>query len=250
MSLPVPADGDPQKESPPTEAFRAEYRARRVPVFYSGRLHLALTTAIPLAGIGYCLGALHRVGWLECLTVPVTFIYGNFVECLLHRGPMHHRRPTLPFIYEKHVFVHHRFYPAEAFAYEEPRDFHALLLSPPIVLGFLSFFAVPMGAAGFLLISRNVGYLFAATALAYLLNYEWLHYCYHSPETALALRLPLLSRLRSHHLTHHRLGLMARYNFNITVPIFDWLYGTMHPKEGGAQETTPRPDRGPDTRPA
>jgi hypothetical protein len=37
---------------------------------------------------------------------------------------------------------------------------------------------------------------------------------------------------------------MQRYNFNVTIPLFDWLYGTMAPKESApesAVEAAPKP---------
>ena len=40
-------------------------------------------------------------------------------------------------------------------------------------------------------------------------------------------RLPLLSRLRQHHMAHHDLRLMGHYNFNITFPLCDRLFGTV-----------------------
>ncbi len=37
-----------------------------------------------------------------------------------------------------------------------------------------------------------------------------------------------MGRLRHHHTVHHDPRLMNRYNFNITYPIFDWLFGTWY----------------------
>ena len=37
-----------------------------------------------------------------------------------------------------------------------------------------------------------------------------------------------MQTLRRHHTRHHDLALMGRWNFNITFPIADWLFGTYY----------------------
>lgn len=67
-----------------------------------------------------------------------------------------------------------------------------------------------------------------ATSLAYFLNYEVLHLVYHLPTRYAVARWPLVGRLRRLHQDHHDPRLMARYNFNITYPIGDRLFGTLY----------------------
>lgn len=71
-------------------------------------------------------------------------------------------------------------------------------------------------------------------SLAYL-NYELLHFCYHLDEHHWGARLPFMARPRRFHTVHHNRRLMSRYNFNITYPIGDALFGTIH---GGSERTT------------
>jgi hypothetical protein len=82
-----------------------------------------------------------------------------------------------------------------------------------------------------LLASPNVGYLFALTSIGYFLNYEWLHFSYHTAEDSWIARLPGVATLRRHHTLHHDQALMSHYNFNITYPITDWLRGTYYRPE-------------------
>jgi hypothetical protein len=206
--------------------FRTGYRESIVPGHYSGRLHLLMTIAVPSAGIALCLWSLANVTGKELLAVPITFLYANLVEYVGHRGPMHHRIRALAVIY-RHVTIHHGFYTAERTGYEQPRDFHALLLPPPTLLLF-GLLAGPAALLLLALFSANVCFLFLATAFAYYLNHELLHFAYHTPEDSRLASLPILRVLRRHHVTHHRPDLMTRYNFNITYPIFDWLLGTTY----------------------
>ena len=228
----------------PIRDLRADYRRRGVPEHYSGWLHFAFTSFFALAGIGCCLFALKGVTGWELLTVPLTFVYANLVEYIGHRGPMHHFQRPLATIFEKHTNIHHRLFPQDAFAYEDPRDFHAVLLSPVVILLYFGLFAVPLGAVLFYVFSPNVGYLFVATALGYFLNYEWLHFCYHSPETSWVCRIPLMGRLRHLHLAHHDPAEMTRHNFNITYPLCDWLFGTLLAGKPPPSDTAPQQPAG------
>ena len=72
-----------------------------------------------------------------------------------------------------------------------------------------------------------VALLFIATSLMFFLMYEWLHLAYHIPEGTRLGRNPLIAKLRSLHQRHHDPRLMKRWNFNVTVPLFDWLHGTL-----------------------
>jgi len=37
--------------------------------------------------------------------------------------------------------------------------------------------------------------------------------------------------LREHHRRHHHPALMQKWNFNVTVPLFDWVHRTLAPEE-------------------
>lgn len=76
--------------------------------------------------------------------------------------------------------------------------------------------------------------LFALVAYAYYLLYEVLHAAYHSPPDSFIKKLPMVSTLATTHLNHHRSGNMAKWNFNITFPIFDRVFGTLLPSDGQA----------------
>ena len=68
----------------------------------------------------------------------------------------------------------------------------------------------------------------AATAILYFLNYEWFHLIYHLPPHWPLGRLKWIKGLREHHRVHHDKALMSRYNFNITFPIADRVFGRIH----------------------
>jgi len=216
------------EEADRTGAYRDEYRREHIPASYRGALHLLFTFGVGGAALVLCLLRLDHVQPLEWLTIPLTALYVNLAEYWGHRGPMHHKRRGLGLVYERHTRQHHRFFTDHAMPVDSLRDLRAVLFPPVLMTFFLIVFALPVALllAGFT--SPNVGWLFAATALGYFLNYEVLHLAYHLPPQYAVARWPLVGRLKGLHTAHHDPRLMAHYNFNISYPLGDWLFGTLY----------------------
>ena len=211
------------------------FRQNRIPKNYSGPLHLATVIGFSLLVAAANLVMLDDVSPLEWLAIPLTFLYCNLAEYLGHRGPMHKKMRLLAGIFQRHTVEHHSFFTDEAICFETPRDYRAVLFPPILVVFFFGIFAVPVGAMLYFLVSPNVCFLFVFTAILYYLNYELFHFSYHvEPQSSLG-RLPLIRRLRSNHVVHHNRALMTRYNFNITYPICDRLFGTLY-RDGDRSE--------------
>lgn len=174
------------------------------------------------------IGRLHDIRPVEWLTVPLTFLYANLAEYLGHRGPMHHRTRWLGLLFERHTGQHHRFFTADAMALEGPGDYRAVLFPAVMIIFFLGGFALPVGLVLVWAFSPNVAWLFTATAVAYFLNYELLHFAYHAPAGSWIHRVPGVERLGRLHRIHHDPALMQTMNFNVTYPLCDALFGTRH----------------------
>jgi hypothetical protein len=208
-------------------AFRRAHRERHIGPRYRGWAHLAVTSVGSIAAITFAAIQVDRPSLLELASVPLFFLIANLGEYLGHRGPMHHRRKGMAILFERHTRQHHRFYTHEAMAAESHVDFQMVLFPPVMLIFFLGFLALPIGALLHVLVSPNVGWLFAATAVSYFLTYEWLHFAYHLPADGRIGRNPIVRRLRRHHAIHHDPRRMTHGNFNITFPIADWLFGTI-----------------------
>jgi hypothetical protein len=212
---------------PPSVAeFRETFRREHIPSWYLGWLHFATTSIGSLAVIGWALSRVHHPRLLELATVPLTFLFANFVEYRGHKGPMHHPMKPVGMVFERHTLQHHHFFTADSMTRDSARDFK-IMLFPILLIGFfIGLHAVPIFLVLWFFVSANAAALFLATAIGYFLTYEWLHFAYHLPPDSLAGRLPFMARLRQHHTRHHDLALMSRGNFNITFPICDWIFGT------------------------
>ena len=211
---------------------RAAFRERHISESYSGPRHLTITVSVSLLIAVSCALMLEGVLPLEWLTIPVTFLYANLSEYLGHKGPMHNRTRLLGLLFERHTLEHHAFFTEEAATYDTTQDFKAVLFPPIMLLFFNGCFTLPAGLLLYWLMSANVALLFVLTATLYFLNYELLHFAYHMDPQSLVGRLPLMERLRKHHTLHHNKQLMAHYNFNITYPICDYVFGTVF-RNGG-----------------
>ncbi len=210
---------------------REAFRQRRIGPRYSGPMHLATTISISLLVAAACVLMLEDVRPLEWLTIPLTFLYSNLSEYLGHRGPMHRKTRFLAAVFQRHSVEHHAFFTHEAATFDSTDDYKAVLFPPVLLIFFIGGFAIPVGALLYWLFSPNVCFLFVLTSVLYFLNYELLHFAYHSDPDSWLGRLPYMSRLRKHHITHHNRQLMTRYNFNITYPICDRIFGTLYNKD-------------------
>ena len=213
---------------PSVERYREQFRIEENCRTYPGWLHFAFTSVVSLLVVILCFSEVDQVRPLEWLTIPVVFIYANLVEYLGHRGPMHDPVKGLGLIFFRHTRQHHRFFTDREMTFDSSHDFKAVLFPPVMILFFIGGFGLPMWIILYYTASENVAWLALATAIAYFLNYEWLHFAYHCDPKSRIGRIPGVQTLRNLHLHHHNPRLMIQYNFNITYPIGDWLFRTLY----------------------
>jgi len=221
-----------------TATYRDEYRTAHIGPRYSGWAHFSFTSIGSLAVIAFAISRVRDVHPIELLVLPLGFLVANAAEYFGHKGPMHRRRPLLGIIYRRHGIEHHHFFTHDAMSYESSRDFKMVLFPPVMLLFFLGGMATPIALVLFAVASANAGWLFVAVGMSYFLTYEWLHFAYHFPEDTWLGRLKPVGVLRRHHMVHHDLALMRRWNFNITFPICDWVFKTTY-REGEELGTPP-----------
>jgi sterol desaturase/sphingolipid hydroxylase (fatty acid hydroxylase superfamily) len=208
-----------------SEAFRREMVAR-IPRWYVPWVHLVGPS---LVGVPLAAFALSRVrsprGW-ELLSALLFFVFANLVEWVIHRDVLHHRVRFLEIAFVRHTPQHHGAFDGGQMAIHDPRELKLVLLPAFGVIAMFAF-TLPPGLALAALVSPNVGALWVAVGVAYVLAYEWFHLSYHLPEDSVVGRLALVRVLRRHHALHHTAALMQRANFNVTLPLWDWLLGTL-----------------------
>ena len=213
-----------------THASRAEFRAEllaRIPRWYVPVAHLALPAGAGLAIAAFALSRIEDLRVWQVALVPVFLAFGNAVEWHAHKGILHRRTRFLQLLYLRHTPQHHALYVSDAMAISSARELRFVLLPGYGILAILAATS-PLVLLFFWVGQPNLAALWVASAVAYLLSYEWLHLSYHLPESSFIGRLPFIQVLRRHHQLHHAPHLMQRWNFNVTVPFWDHVRGTFH----------------------
>jgi hypothetical protein len=231
----------------PDASERTRARAlREVPRFYSPYLHLLGTTGVGIVTLVVAAVSMHRVRPVELLVVPFALLVSNWFEWRAHKGVLHRRRWPFAVLYDRHTPVHHVIYRYDTMAIRSARELR-LVLIPAAGVAAVVLTAAPLAYGVGRLLTPNCGWLMLATSAAYIVTYELSHLSYHLPESSFIGRLALVRVLREHHRRHHHPGLMQRWNFNVTLPLFDWIHRTAAPDdlvrravEASRREESPR----------
>jgi hypothetical protein len=210
------------------EASREEVRARwlaEIPRWYWPWGHLAFPSLVGLALIVSALASIRGLQGWQALMVPLVLVLSNAVEWRVHKVVLHRRQWPLEELYYRHTPNHHRVFVTSDMVIRSPREFRFVLL-PFWAIVAIFFVTAPIAVGLELVGQHNLAALYVATSMGYVLSYEWLHLAYHLPPDGVVGRL--VGPLRKHHATHHDPSLMQSWNFNVTLPLWDWVRGTIH----------------------
>ncbi|CAN5228998.1 hypothetical protein BH09MYX1_BH09MYX1_12120 [soil metagenome] len=211
------------------EITRAQFRKEQValiPKGYSPWFHLLFPSAIGVGAAAFALSRLHEVTWLDLAIVPLVYLASNALEWRAHKHVLHERRRPLELLYDRHTPIHHRIYMTDDMSIRDRREWRLVLIPP---FGILAILAMVLPGAWLLwhLDLGNAACFFLATTMLYVVTYEWLHLAYHLPESHPIARLGILRKMKHHHAVHHDPRLMQKWNFNVTVPLWDFIRGTV-----------------------
>jgi hypothetical protein len=210
--------------------FQKRFRARFVsetPDWYHGLMHLGFTLTVTIGTAVVCwVNIVDATVWEWLIVVPI-FLFGNWCEWAGHRWMLHRPVPKLKAIYLRHAGVHHQFFTSHNLAYKGHKEWRALLFPPFAPVMFL-LAAAPAALILWAVWSANAGLIVIFTMAAYFIMYEGLHTSAHlkGPRWTWLRYVPLINTVRYMHVAHHDLELMQNYNFNLTFPICDALFGT------------------------
>jgi hypothetical protein len=207
------------------EATRARIVAT-IPATYHPTVHFLVPGVLGLAVLAASVWLLDAVRPVEWLTIPITLFLGFGFEWRIHKSVLHERLPLLGFLYVRHELHHHVIYRYDDMKMRSNREWR-LVLMPTYAIVLVFVMMIPIVAALWRFVTPNVALLHLATSMIFFLAYEWMHLAYHLPPDHPVGRLGVVARLRELHRRHHDPRLMKRWNFNVTVPVFDWLHGTL-----------------------
>jgi len=226
-----------------TQAFRARYRAD-IHRFYNPWLHGAFVLLFGLLAIGEFWRTVQQVRPLEWLAVPLMLLFFNFGVYMVHRHLGHHKKSFARMFYARHAGDHHSFFAPGHMTYDGARDWRVILFPAWLIVVHTLIITLPL----WWLISQvnaNVAGLFGGCMVLGYLTYEVFHACEHLPPHNPITRLPWIRQMRRLHELHHRRELMQERNFNIVLPLMDYLFGTLYWEP---EPAIPQPTRTPMTR--
>jgi len=205
--------------------FRSQYQAGISP-YYHGVLHGLFVFGLGISLIMLALAQVQAAGW-AWLGVPATLLFANVNEWYVHKNRLHKRGKSrlLQLIWYRHTREHHHYFTHEEMRVASTREYR-IVFFPAYAFVMIAIQSVLLGLLCALLVGRNLGYIVFATAIAFYLWYEAMHFLCHVDESALVRHLPLVNTMRRNHMVHHTQALMTEYNMNLTFPFANWLLGT------------------------
>lgn len=219
-----PERGSGDQAGPIHERHRAQITAR-IPPWYNHKIHLVTPTLLGTAVLIFACSRIHGLRPADLLAIPATLLLGFGFEWRVHKWVLHKRVPGLGVLYDRHELQHHVVYTYDDMAMRSPRELW-LILMPSYAVVLVALINAPLTFIVAKLFSTNVGFVYLATSMIFFLGYEWLHLSYHLPKTSFIGKSPIIARLRELHRRHHDPRLMKQWNFNVTFPLFDWIYRT------------------------
>ena len=211
-----------------TAEFRHWFQREIVPANYSPAFHVFVNFGILISACVFCLSRLDNVTFADLLVFPATLLLGNFVEFFVHKELLHKLNWVSAETYKIHSKWHHRYFTDDAIEYDSAKDIFMVFFPKAVLVAFGCAFLPLAYWALSRILTNNQTFLFLLGATTYFLLYESIHYICHMRETSPIFRIGLFRFLREHHRTHHRLGLMHGYNFNIVFPVADKVFGKIH----------------------
>jgi sterol desaturase/sphingolipid hydroxylase (fatty acid hydroxylase superfamily) len=230
----------------PSDGEREQLRARliaRIPSWYRPWAHQLVPSAIGLTLVVGALCLLRDFQAWQLVMVPAAFVLLNAGEWRIHRDLLHRRKPPFQILYDRHTPEHHMVYLTDDMAMRSKQEFRLVLIP---AFGILASFAGALVPAAILALvgQRNLGILFGATSMLYAIAYEQLHLAFHLPPDSFIGRRKIIAVLRRHHAVHHHPERMQRWNFNVTIPLWDLVRGTIYRSEGSPSTVSEAPAPG------
>jgi hypothetical protein len=155
-------------------------------------------------------------------------LLSNATEWRAHRDLLHKRFRPLAALYDRHTPEHHMIFVQDDMALRSSREFRLVLIPAWGIVALLPVTAPPaalLWAFG----QTNLAALYLAATMIYVVSYEWMHLAWHLPEDSFIGSLRVVRVLRQHHAVHHDPRLMQKWNFNVTVPLWDLVRRTRYP---------------------
>lgn len=194
--------------------------------WYNPWLHLGVTSIFGLAAIAAAVTQVHALTGWQVLFGAALFVLANATEWRIHKSLLHQRVKAVALLYDRHTPLHHMVFVTDDMSLRNTGEFRLVLL-PAFAIVAVFFGVAPIAAViWFAFDQHNLAAVFTIVTMGYVVSYEWLHLSYHLPPDSFVGRLPGMNVLRRHHALHHDPRLMQKWNFNVSLPLWDLVRKT------------------------
>ncbi|WP_411825307.1 sterol desaturase family protein [Luteolibacter sp. AS25] len=162
---------------------------------------------------------------LTLLGLTVGIVFASFFEWTLHKYVMHRPVGKFRYAFNAHAVVHHQVFKADqTYHLHDEKDKETIPMAwwNGAVLTMIG--AIPFACISLLV--GNWGFTVGGVLAfaAYYCFYEYIHWCMHLPKARRVEKPHWFRKLNGHHLLHHR---YMHKNFNVVLPLADYLLGTL-----------------------
>jgi Fatty acid hydroxylase superfamily len=162
---------------------------------------------------------------LHLIILIVMIWFASTFEWVLHRFIMHKPLGKFRYPYEAHALKHHRIFRAdETYHLINEEDKWTIPMrwwNGPVLILVGTVMTIPFS----LIFGKwSISVIASIVFTSYYCAYEYLHWCMHLPRGRIVERNGIFFRINGHHLLHHR---YMNKNFNVVLPLADFLYGTL-----------------------
>jgi sterol desaturase/sphingolipid hydroxylase (fatty acid hydroxylase superfamily) len=207
-----------------TDRFRQQYRSG-INRWYSGIGHMLFVFGFGGAMMLYSFLQLESFSATVIAAVAFAMLLGNIGEYLAHKSLGHKKRRFAGLFYSRHSGDHHTFFTDQDYTISNLRDLRVVLFPAFLLVAVTLLIALPLALLARQVAGENAGWAMAGGVLLAYLFYEFVHLCDHLPDGNILTQLPGIRALRAHHRHHHAVE-GRDSNFNVTIPLSDWLLGT------------------------
>lgn len=208
-------------------AYRLNYRGNEPEIY--GWIRLITIVSFCIGTLIASLLMIESISLVAFLLVSLfTIVYSNFIEYFIHRWPMHTKFPLMKKLYKIHSGNHHRYFTDEYMNIETKQDVLSTITNFSAVLMLVFAIIIPTSLLLGFTFGYDVGVLFYACAIGYYLFYELTHFVSHLPFENVLLKIPYFKSAKIRHSLHHNTKMMREWNFNVSYPIFDKVFKTLH----------------------
>lgn len=207
-----------------TERFRQQYR-NGISRWYSGIAHLLFVFGLGGAMMLYSFLQVQHIATGVVVAIILAMLLGNLGEYVAHKSLGHKKRRFAGLFYSRHSGDHHTFFTDQDYTINSLRDLRVVLFPAFLLVAVTLLIATPLALLARQLGGEDAGWAMAGGVLLAYLFYEFVHLCDHLPDGHFLTRLPGIRNLRAHHRHHHAVD-GKDSNYNVTIPLSDWLLGT------------------------